>query len=109
MVLSASTSLAIAALVMLVVGACAAAFDLLQQTLLQLAVPEDQRGRAVGVWVLSVGSGPIGHLEMGSVVASLGAPAALLVNGAVVVAAALILLARVPLFRPGKRAVSPAR
>jgi hypothetical protein len=46
---------------------------------------------------------------MGSVVASLGAPAALLVNGAVVVAAALILLARVPLFRPGKRAVSPAR
>jgi MFS family permease len=109
MVLSASTSLAIAALVMLVVGACAAAFDLLQQTLLQLAVPEDQRGRAVGVWVLSVGSGPVGHLEMGSVVASLGAPAALLVNGAVVVAAALILLARVPLFRPGKRAVSPAR
>jgi MFS family permease len=108
-VLAASNSLATAALVMLVIGACAAAFDLLQQTLLQLAVPEDQRGRAVGVWVLSVGSGPLGHLEMGSVVAWLGAPTALLANGVVVLAAATILVSRVPLFRPGRRAASPAR
>jgi len=36
-------------------------------------------------------------------------PPAALLNGVVVVAAAIILLARVPLFRPGKRAISPAR
>src|SRR4029077_11461671 len=58
--------------VLVVTGACAASFDLLQQTLLQLAVSEDQRGRAVGVWVLGIGSAPVGHLEMGTLVAVLG-------------------------------------
>jgi MFS family permease len=97
--LAGANTLALAALVLVVTGACAAAFDLLQQTLLQLAVPEDQRGRAVGVWVLGIGTGPVGHLEMGSLVSVLGAPSALMLNGLVVVAAALILLARVPLYR----------
>jgi hypothetical protein len=72
---------------------------LLQQTLLQLAVTEDQRGRAVGVWVLGIGSAPIGHLEMGTLVAALGAPSALLINGLVVVACAIVLLTTAPLFR----------
>jgi hypothetical protein len=49
--------------------------------------------------VLGIGSAPVGHLEMGSLVAVLGAPSALIVNGFVVVAAALILLTRVPLYR----------
>src|SRR5207247_5141444 len=53
-VLAQSQSLVLAAAVLLVTGACAAAFDLLQQTLIQLAVPEEQRGRAVGVWVLGM-------------------------------------------------------
>jgi MFS family permease len=97
--LAGASSLTAAALVLVATGACAAAFDLLQQTLLQLAVPEHQRGRAVGVWVLGIGSAPVGHLEMGSLVAVLGAPSALIVNGFVVVAAALILLTRVPLYR----------
>lgn len=97
--LAATNSLAAAAMVMVVTGACAAAFDLLQQTLLQLAVPEHQRGRAVGVWVLGIGSAPIGHLQMGALVALAGAPTALIVNGVVVVIAAAILLARVPRYR----------
>jgi predicted MFS family arabinose efflux permease len=97
--LAGANSLAVAALVLVVTGACAAAFDLLQQTLLQLAVPEDQRGRAAGIWVLGIGTGPFGHLEMGSLVTALGAPSALIVNGLVVVAAASILLTRVPLYR----------
>ena len=71
-------------------GACAASFDLLQQTLLQLAVSEDQRGRAVGVWVLGIGSAPVGHLEMGSLIAVLGAPSALMINGLAVVVCALV-------------------
>jgi MFS family permease len=99
LVLAGASSLAAAALVLVVTGACAAAFDLLQQTLLQLAVPEDQRGRAVGVWVLGIGTGPVGHLEMGSLLTVLGAPSALMLNGVIVVAAALILVVRMPLFR----------
>jgi MFS family permease len=84
---------------MVVVGACAASFDVLQQTLIQTAVPPAQRGRAAGIWVLGVGSAPLGHLEMGLLVAALGAPGALQINGAVVVLAAALLLLRAPAYR----------
>jgi hypothetical protein len=97
--LAASRSLAVAGTAMLVIGACAASFDVLQQTLMQLAVPEHQRGRAVGMWVLGIGSAPIGHLEMGSLVAVSGAPLGLLVNGSMVMLGAAVLLGRVPRFR----------
>ena len=72
--MSMTHTLPAAVLALLVIGACAASFDVLQQTLMQLAVPEHQRGRAVGVWVFGIGSAPIGHLEMGSLAAVLGAP-----------------------------------
>ncbi len=48
-----------------VAGIMASIFDLLQQASLQLAVGEDQRGRAMGIWVMGVGAGPVGHLEVG--------------------------------------------
>jgi MFS family permease len=100
--LAATNSLLVASAVLLVIGFCAAAFDVLQQTLIQLAVPAGQRGRAVGVWVLSIGSAPVGHLEMGMLIAALGVPIALLINGAVTLAAAALLLARAPEYRwPG--------
>lgn len=105
--LAATHDLATAAAVLVMIGACAGAFDVLQQTLLQLAVPESQRGRAVGIWVLGLGSAPLGHLEMGFVVASLGAPSALLLNGALVVAAAATLLAFAPRYRWTRPAVQP--
>jgi MFS family permease len=97
--LAGMSSLVAAAAVLVVTGACAASFDLLQQTLLQLAVTEDQRGRAVGVWVLGIGSAPVGHLEMGVLVAALGAPSALMINGLAVVVCALLLITSAPLYR----------
>jgi hypothetical protein len=84
-------------------GACAAAFDALEQTLIQLAVPAEQRGRAVGVWVLGLGSGPVGHLEIGAVMATLGAPSALTINGLLVLAGAIVLVTRTPAYRVGVR------
>jgi MFS family permease len=92
--LSSTGDLALAAAMMVVTGACAGAFDTLQQTLIQLSVPEEQRGRAVGVWVLGLGSAPLGHVEMGLAVASIGAPGALAINGALVVVSAAALMAR---------------
>jgi MFS family permease len=100
--LAATRELALATAVLLVMGFCAGAFDLLQQTLIQLAVPGEQRGRAVGLWVLSLGSAPVGHLEMGLLIAALGVPFALLINGALTVAAATTLLARAPTYRWGR-------
>jgi MFS family permease len=99
LVFAATRDLAVSATVLVVTGFCAAAFDVLQQTLIQMAVPDEQRGRAVGVWVLSIGSAPVGHLEMGMLAAALGAPVALLINGALTVAAAALLLARAPDYR----------
>src|SRR5215212_1740311 len=99
LVLAATRGLAIAAAVLVVTGFCAGAFDLLQQTLIQMSVPNEQRGRAVGLWVLSLGSAPVGHLEMGLLIAALSVPIALLINGALTVAAAAILLLRAPSYR----------
>ncbi len=103
LVLAATRELAVAAAVLVIIGFCAGAFDLLQQTLIQMAVPNEQRGRAVGLWVLSLGSAPIGHLEMGMLIATLGVPIALLINGALTVAAAATLLVRAPGYRWARR------
>jgi len=100
-----AASLALAASALLITGACAASFDVLQQTLMQLAVPEEQRGRAVGLWVLGIGSAPVGNLEMGGLVAAIGAPAALAINGALVLAAAALLIVAAPAYRLRTRLV----
>lgn len=106
---AATGSLLFAALALVVTGLCAGAFDVLQQTLIQLAVPREQRGRAVGVWVLGLGSAPVGHIEMGLMVALLGAPSALSINATLTLLAALILLARAPSYRwRGGRTPAPA-
>ena len=97
--LAATGSLVAAAAVLVITGFCAGAFDVLQQTLIQMAVPDEQRGRAVGVWVLGIGSAPLGHLEMGLLIRTLGVPQALLINGALTVLAAALLLARFPEYR----------
>jgi MFS family permease len=97
--LSAARDVFSTAAVLVATGACAAAFDVLQQTLIQFAVPEQQRGRAVGVWMFGLGSAPVGYIEMGSLTASLGAPSALAINGSLVLAAALTLLVRAPAYR----------
>jgi hypothetical protein len=56
------------------------------------------------VWVLGIGSAPIGHIEMGALVASLGAPPALMINGVVVLVSAIVLLARAPHYRLAQKA-----
>ena len=103
-VLANTRNLYVAAAVLLFTGLCAATFDVLQQTLIQLAVPEEQRGRAVGVWVLGLGSAPVGNLQMGTMIALLGAPTALLINGSLTVLSAVLLLLRVPGYRWARRA-----
>ena len=42
----------------------AAASDVLHQSLLQLSVPNQQRGRAMGSWVVGIGSAPFGQLQL---------------------------------------------
>lgn len=71
---------------LLFVNACAMAVDTLYKTLMQDQVADAERGRAMGAWVLSVGVAPVGHLGVGALAGALGAPGALLINGAVLAA-----------------------
>ena len=72
--------------VLLLVNACAMAVDTIYKTLMQDNVADEERGRAMGSWVLSIGVAPVGHLGVGALAGVLGAPGALLINGSILAA-----------------------
>lgn len=61
----------------------ASASDILVQSMMQLSVPAELRGRAMGAWVVALGMGPLGHLELGLLISFLGTASALYFNGIV--------------------------
>ena len=79
--------------------ACAMSVDALYMTLMQENVPDDQRGRAMGAWTLSIGVAPVGHLGIGALAGRVGAPAALFGSGAALAASALCAAAALPKIR----------
>ena len=60
---------------------CAMCGDTLQMTLMQDNVRDHERGRAMGAWTLSIGVAPVGHLGLGALAGSIGAPRALFASG----------------------------
>ena len=74
------------------VNSLAALSDLLSQSLIQSAVHNDLRGRAMGSWLLAIGLGPAGHLQMGALAAYAGVTAALVANGLGLVLVAVVAL-----------------
>lgn len=89
MLFTISNNLFVFLLVLAIVNACAMAVDTLYKTLMQDNVADEQRGRAMGSWVLSIGVAPAGHLEIGALASLVGAPGTLLVNGVVLAAVSL--------------------
>jgi MFS family permease len=81
LLLSASGQFALALAALVFVAVLATASDVLTQSMVQLSVPDRLRGRAMGAWVFAIGSAPLGHLEMGALIVSLGVGGALFVNG----------------------------
>jgi len=98
---SAPGSYAAALVLIMGVGASAAAFDAMQWTLLQLNVPDEMRGRAVGAWVFAIGFGWIGHLGMGAVAEAVGVQTALAGAGIFVVITGIL----VYFFSPSMRRI----
>ena len=74
-------SLAAVILVLAVISAAAALSDVLSQSLMQLNVPNDLRGRAMGSWILAIGTAPVGHVQIGGLATLLGVAFALTFNG----------------------------
>lgn len=69
--------------VLILVGtnALGAVTDVLAQTLIQLAVPSERRGRAGGAWVVAIGMAPLGQFQIGALASLFGVGAALGVHG----------------------------
>ena len=77
-------------LVLTLVNAAGALADLLAQSLLQLSVPDDLRGRAGGAWVVAIGLAPLGQLQIGALASLFGVSIAFGTSGL-----ALVILAGV--------------
>ena len=85
--------------VLLFVNACAMAVDTLYKTLMQGLVSDEERGRAMGSWVLSIGFAPVGHIGVGALAGVVGAQRALLINGAILSVVSLITMIGMPNIR----------
>ena len=71
----------------------------MEHTMLQLNVFDEQRGRAMGIWMMSIGFGPLGHLAVGAIADLFSAPVALSINGSVLIVVSVILLLCTTKFR----------
>ncbi|MFC2034071.1 MFS transporter [Chloroflexota bacterium] len=81
------------------VGSMTAGFDAMQHTMLQLNVAEDQRGRAMGIWMLCMGSTPVGSTLIGIMASNFGAQLAITINGGAIIIIFFIVLIFVPRLR----------
>ena len=85
--------------VLAAVNAIGSTLDVVVGTLMQDSVSNEQRGRAMGSYVLGMGVAPLGHLEVGWVAGLLGAPSAVLINGGVLVLVGLVSAIGLPRIR----------
>lgn len=99
MLLAASGQFMLALAALVVVAVLAAASDILTQSMIQLSVPNALRGRAMGTWVLAIGSAPLGHLQMGALAVALGVGGALYINGAALIAIGVLATVAAPRLR----------
>jgi predicted MFS family arabinose efflux permease len=87
---------ALALFFMGIVGVSAAGHDAMSQILLQLNVEEEQRGRAMGIWQLSIGFGVIGSMTLGTLAEVYGASFAQSVFGGIMVLIVALMYITVP-------------
>ena len=81
------------------INACASVVDTLYKTLMQENVENEERGRAMGAWVLSIGVAPVGHLGVGALASAFGAGRALLINGSILLGISALTAAALPRIR----------
>jgi MFS transporter, DHA1 family, staphyloferrin A biosynthesis exporter len=80
--------------ILAVTGAAQMVYLTTNQTILQMAVSDDLRGRVMGVYMLSQGMMPLGGLLGGGLAEVIGAPSAVLIMGAGVCLMALLFLTK---------------
>ena len=78
----------VAVLAILVMSGMMALWDVFSQRLVQSVVPDELRGRAMGAWVVAVGTVPLGNMEIGALASAFGLMAALVSHGVALMALA---------------------
>ena len=94
-----SPNFLMALLFVTLINSMAAVTDVLHQSLLQLSVSNEQRGRAMGSWIIGIGTAPVGQLEVGYLAELSNARIALLVNGLALATLALVMAVIMPRLR----------
>ena len=89
LVLSQAPNLWLALVFVTFVNAMGSAADILHHTLIQLSVPNELRGRAMGSWLVGSGTAPVGHVEIGYLAVATTARVALVTNGIALVVVAI--------------------
>ena len=89
----------VAVVFVVLINLMASATDILHHTLLQLSVSNAERGRAMGSWIVGIGTAPVGQLEVGYLAEAASARVALLVNGVALVTLALVMGVLMPRLR----------
>ena len=80
-ILGQSPAFVIALIATGIVGGAMALSDIFSQSMMQNIVPNEQRGRAMGAWIVGIGTAPIGNLQVGAIIRAAGVGIALSANG----------------------------
>jgi MFS family permease len=96
---SLSRIFAMSLVLLVLIGAAQMTYMTTNQTLLQLTIPNELRGRVMGIYMLNQGLLPLGSLLAGSMADLLSAPTAVLVMGTAVSLLAVGFAARAPSIR----------
>ena len=99
MLLSQASNLGTAILFVTIANTAAGMTDMLHQVLFQVSVPNEQRGRAMGSWVVSVGTAPVGQMEIGQIAALTSPRTALLAHGIALIVLSLAFVVVLPRIR----------
>ncbi len=92
-------SMILATLILFVAGLMSAAYMAINQTVLQLKVEDDVRGRVLSIYLLTWGMLPLGQLPLGALADRFGAPAATAIACAVALGIVALLAIRFPSLR----------
>jgi len=85
----ASTAVLPSLILLGVAGSAASCIDALEQSLLQGAVDDSERGRAMGLWTICLGFGPLGFVALGILAGLVGVQLAQIIAGGAMAIAAI--------------------
>jgi MFS family permease len=97
--LAQSQTFNVALLFVTLTNIAASATDVLHQALLQHTVSNEQRGRAMGSWIVGIGTAPVGHLEAGYLADITSPRITLVVNGLALAAVGGVMWVALPRLR----------